>query len=92
MHQDALDLIGLLDLDADAHAVHARFDQHLFVLVPRHRQRVQQHFVRASGFDLRYVVPFRRLRGEVGEGEGGGEGGAHALEVGAEGLGLLVVL
>ena len=33
-------------------------------------------------------MAFGGLRGEVGEGEGGGEGRADALEVGAEGLGL----
>lgn len=33
-------------------------------------------------------MTLRGLRGKVGEGEGGREGRAHALEVWAEGLGL----
>lgn len=40
VHEDVLDLIGLLDLDADADAVDARFDEDLLIVVSRHGQRV----------------------------------------------------
>ena len=33
VYQYAFDFICLLDLDADAHAVHTRFDEHSFVLI-----------------------------------------------------------
>lgn len=65
VNQDALDLVGLLDADADADAVHARLDEHALILVPRHRQRVQQYLRRRLRLDLRHVVPLRRLRCEV---------------------------
>lgn len=39
MNQDGLDLVGLLDLDADANTVDARLDEDLLVLVARNDQR-----------------------------------------------------
>ena len=88
MHEDVLDLVGLLDADADAGAVDARLDQHALALIARHVQRVQGQLRGRPRLDLGHVVPLRRLGGEVGERERGGERGAHAGEVGAERLGL----
>lgn len=39
-----LNLIRLLDLDADAHAIDAGLDQDALVLIPGDGERVQQHF------------------------------------------------
>lgn len=74
MHQYVLDLICLLDLDADPDAVHTWFYQNLFVLVPGDGQGVEEDFGAAGGFDFRHVVSFGRLRCEVGEGKGSGQG------------------
>ena len=90
MHQNILNLVSLLNPDAHAHRVHARLDKHALVLVSRHRHGRQHDLGRAPRLNLGDIVPFGDLRGEVGEAEGGGEGAAHALEVGAERLGLLV--
>lgn len=92
MHKNILNLVRLLDPYADPHAVHARLHQHPLVLVPRDRQRRQQHLGRRSRLDLGDIVPLGRLGGEVGEGQSGRQGAADALEVGAEGLGLRAVL
>ena len=74
-----LNLVRLLDLDADARAVDAGFDQYPFILVPRHRQRVQDKLGGAASLNLRDVVSFCSLRGEVGEGEGGSQRRPYAL-------------
>ena len=66
MHKNMLNLIGLLDLDADADAVDRRLDQHLLVLITRYHQWVQQHFGRRLSLYLGYVMAFGGLRGEVG--------------------------
>lgn len=76
-----LNLIRLLDLDADADGVDARLDEHPFVLVPGYRQRVQQHLRRLPGLDLGHIMAFGRLRGEVAQRDCGSQGRPHALEV-----------
>ena len=68
VHQDVLDLISLLDLDADAHGIDARLDQDFLIVIPRHGQWVEQNLWRARGLDFRHIVPLGSLRGEVGEG------------------------
>lgn len=65
VHQDMLNLIRLLDLDADADRVDARLDEHSFILVPGHCQRVQQHLRRLPGLDLGHVMAFGRLGSKV---------------------------
>lgn len=42
VYQDVLDLISLLDLEADAHTIDAGLDEDAFVLVARNRQRRQE--------------------------------------------------
>jgi hypothetical protein len=88
VNQYMLNLICLLDLDAYPHAIDAGLDIDALVLVARYGQRVQDDFGGARGFDLRHVVPLRGLGGEVGQREGGREGGPDALQVRAQGLGL----
>ena len=88
VNQDVFYFVRLLDLYADPHAVDAGLDQDPLVLVSRYGQGVQEHFGGAGSFDFGDVVPFRGLRCEVGEGEGGRERLAYALEVWAERLGL----
>ena len=81
--EDALDLVGLLDTDADTDAVDAGLNKDTLVLVPGHGQGVQQDLWGGLGLDLGYVVALRCLGGEVGQAQGGGQAAAYALEVGA---------
>jgi hypothetical protein len=41
--KDMLNLIGLLDLDADSDGVYARLDKDALVLVARNRQRLKEY-------------------------------------------------
>lgn len=84
--QDVLNLVCLLDLDAYAHTVDAGLDEDSLVFVTGNDQGVQEDFGRGLGLNFGDIVSFRRLRGEVGQAEGGCETTPHALEVGAEGL------
>lgn len=69
VYKDVFDLVGLLDLDAYAHTVDRRFDEHTLVLVPRNRQWGQQNFRGGLGFYLWDVVSLCGLGCEVGETE-----------------------
>lgn len=71
--QDILDLVGLLDADTDTHTVHARLNEHSFILVSGDCQRVQQQLRRRLCLDLRHVVSLRRLRCEVRDCQGRGQ-------------------
>lgn len=64
--QDMLNLVCLLDSDADADAVDAGLDEDALVLIAGDGQRVEKNFGRGLGFDLGDIVTFRRLRSEVG--------------------------
>lgn len=81
MHEDMLNLICLFDADAHSDAVHARLDQHSLLLVPRDGERIEDQLGGCLSFNFGDIVPLGGLRGEVGEGEGGGEGAAHTGEV-----------
>ena len=86
-----LNLIGLLDLDADAHGVDARLDQDALVFVARNRQWGQEDLRRCLGFDLGDIVPLGGLRGEVGQRQRSCQGASDALEVRPQGLRLVWV-
>jgi hypothetical protein len=58
MYEDILNLVCLLDLDADPHTVYTWLNEHPLILISRNCQRVQKHFRRGLRFDLRDVVPF----------------------------------
>lgn len=79
-----LNLIRLLDLDADAYAIDAGLDENALVFVSGNSERIQQHFRRCLGLDLGYVVSLGGLRRKVGQAEGGGQGGADTLQVGPQ--------
>lgn len=49
MTKNPLNLIRLLDLDADSDRIHGRFDKNTLVLVSRDDQGIEQHFLRTSG-------------------------------------------
>ena len=83
VHQNVLNLIRLLDLDAHPSAVHTGLDEHLLVLVSGDCERVEEDLGRAGGFNFGDIMPLGGLRGKIREGEGGCEGGADALEVGS---------
>lgn len=61
-----LNLIGLLDLDADAHRVDAGLDQDSLILVSRNRQGSEENLRSGLGFDFGDVVTLSALRCEVG--------------------------
>lgn len=56
-----LNLVGLLDLNADPYAVDAGFDEDALVLVASNGEWCQQHLWRGAGLDLRYIVTFGGL-------------------------------
>jgi hypothetical protein len=61
VNKDILDLVRLLDPDADADAVHAGLNKDLLVLVARNGKRVEQELRRRLGFYLRDIVPLGGL-------------------------------
>ncbi len=60
-----LDLIGLFDLDTDAHTVYAWLNEHSFILIARDRQWIQKHFGRARCLHLRNVMSLGSLGSEI---------------------------
>ena len=54
--QDVLNLVCLLDLDADANTVDTRFYQDSFVFIAGYRKRVEKNFRRAGRLDFRNVM------------------------------------
>jgi hypothetical protein len=65
VHKDVLDLIRLLDLDANPHAIDARLDQDFLMIISGNSKWVQKDLGRTGGFDFGNIVPFCYLRGEV---------------------------
>jgi hypothetical protein len=53
-----LNLVCLLDLDADTDTVDTRLDQDSLILIPGYRKRVEEDLRRAGRLDLRYVMSF----------------------------------
>lgn len=86
VHQDVLDLVGLLDLDADADRVDGGLDQDALVLVARNGQRRQEDLGGRLGLDLGDIVSLGRLGGEVGERQRGSQTASYALQVRPQGL------
>ena len=82
--QDMLNLIRLLYPNADTNTVHARFDEHLFVLIARNRKGVEEEFGGALGFDLGDVMSLGCLRRKVGHRECSSQRRPNALEVRAK--------
>lgn len=89
VHQDVLDLVGLLDLDAYSDAVDARLDEDALVLVARNCQGRQQHLGRLRRLHLGDIVALGRLRRKVGETERCRQAAPDGLEIWAEGLRLM---
>ena len=81
VYQDILYIIRLFYLDAHAHTVHRWLYQDLLVFISRYMERVEEDFRGACGFDFGDIVALGGLGGKIGEGEGCGQGGSHALEV-----------
>lgn len=79
--QNLLNLIGLLDLNANTHTVHGRLDQHVLVLVATHRQWHQHSLGRVSCLDLGDVVPLNDLRAKVLQRQCRRECRPHAFQV-----------
>ena len=62
-----LDLVGLLDTDADADAVDAGLDEDTLVLVPGDGQGIQQNLGGGLSFNLGYIMTLGDLGGEIGQ-------------------------
>ena len=58
MDQDILNLVCLLDLDADPDTVDAGFNEYPLVLVSGDDQGRKKDLGRCAGFDLGYIVTF----------------------------------
>lgn len=86
VYQDVLDLVSLLDLEADAHAVDAGLDEDALVLVTRNRQGRQKDLWRRPGLDFGDIVSLGGLGCEVGQAEGGCQAAADGLKVRPKGL------
>lgn len=84
MYQYMLDLVGLLDSDANTHTVHAGLNEDLLILITGNSQRIEEDFWGTGGLDLWNVMPLRRLGSEVGDGESGRERRPDALEIGTQ--------
>lgn len=65
MYQDVLNLIRLLDFDADAHTVYTGLDKYPFILIARNCERIQKDFGRGLRFDFGNVMSLRGLGCEV---------------------------
>jgi len=88
VHQNILNLVRLLDADANSDRIDARLHQHALILIARYRQWRQQHLGRSLCLDLGYIVALRRLRRKVRQAQRRRQRAADRLEVGPEGLGL----
>ena len=62
-----LDLVRLLDLDANAHTVYTGLNKHPFILISSNRERGQENFWGCLRFDFRNIVSLGGLGREVGE-------------------------
>lgn len=76
-----LDLVGLLDLDADAHGIDGWLDKDTLVLVASDSQRRQQDLRTGAGLHFRNIVSLGGLRGEVGQTKRGGQTASHSRQV-----------
>lgn len=86
MYKYILNLVRLLDLDADAYGVYGWLDEDSFVFIASDGEGCQQDFWARSSLDFWHIVTFGGLRCEVGQAEGGGQTAAYGLEVRSEGL------
>ena len=60
-----LNLVCLLNLDANPDAVNTWLDQDSFILVPRNSQWIQEYLRGGLRFDFWNIVPFGSLGREV---------------------------
>lgn len=81
VNQDILDLVRLLDANADAHTVHAGLNENPLILIASHCQWVQKHFGGTGSFNFRHVMSLGSLGCEIGYGQSGCQGRANTLEV-----------
>lgn len=84
MHENRFGLVGLLDPDADAHAVDTGLDQDALLVVAGNDYIVEQDFGRRPGLDFGDIVAFGYLRGKVAEAQRGQEGRADGVSVRAQ--------
>lgn len=81
MYQNVLNLVGLLDLDANADRVDAWLDQDPLVFVARNGERGEEDLGRRLCLNFGNIVSFGGLGGEVGEGEGSCQAAPYTLQV-----------
>jgi hypothetical protein len=61
MYQNMLNLVCLLDLDADPNAVDAWLNKDSLILIPGNGQGIQENLRGCLRLDLWNIVPFRGL-------------------------------
>lgn len=86
VRQDALDLIGLFNLDRETNAVDTRLNEHLFVFVASNDERRQQHLFGCSAFHLWLIMPLNILRGEIVQCQCSRQCGPHTLKIRTQGI------
>ncbi len=94
--QKKLELVGLLEADANAHRVDRGLNQDLLLLLPAipvalelgtsNGDRIQEHFLALARFDLGLVVALDHLRGKVLQAQRSVERSADGVGVGLERL------
>lgn len=82
--QNLLNLIGLLDSDADSDRVDGAFDQNLLLVITADDYRLEEQLFTAPHFHLWLVVSLHHLRGEILQAEGGLQCGTHSVEIRAQ--------
>lgn len=81
VRKDMLDLVCLLDLDAQTHTVHRGLNQHDLVFIPADGQRRKDHLGRRLRLDFGDIVALDDLRRKVFQRQRSSERRAHALQV-----------
>jgi hypothetical protein len=81
VYKDMLNLIRLLDLDADTNTVDAGLNQDPLIFVSGDRQRVQEDLWGSLCFNFWNIVSFGGLGCEVRETQGCRQGGSDTLKV-----------
>lgn len=85
MAQDLLNLVCLLDSNADSDRVDGALDQNLLLVIAADDYRLEKQLFTTPYFHLWFVVALHHLGGEVLQAEGGLESGSHSIQVRTQG-------
>lgn len=84
MAQDLLNLIGLLDSDADSDRVDGALDQNFLFVVTADDHRLEEQLFTAPYFHLWFVMSLHHLRGEILQADGRLQGSTNCIEIWAQ--------